>query len=691
MAYDNFVIDLTLQPDGKYQISVLESPVGETSVTVESPFSADDIREAIALAGSGAAAATSRLAQTRAARQLGQRLFNFLIRQNDDINAAYFASLDRAGANGLRIRLAVERAGPLATLPWELLADPQRDFLALSRTTPIVRYTRQLTTRAPVPVTLPLRVLVMISAPENFPKLDVEGEWNRLNTATADLQKRGALQIERLEQATLIALQRRLRTQDYHVFHYIGHSAFDEATQQGMLALEQEDGEGGARLISGEALARELGEESTIRLVVLNSCQSARDDGESPFSGIASSLVQRGVPAVVAMQYQITDASASVFAEEFYRAIAEQLPIDSAVSEGRRAIANRIGNLEWVTPILYMRSIDGVLFRLADRRAVKAGWRERVLSNPWLLALIAVGIVALAAVAAALINRPPVPPQTPTPVIANERLPNLQIASIRSSPARPAPGEAFRILVSIRNAGEADSGPFNWTWDASPVDLNALEDRIENIPPGATQNISFPYSYGWWGSYSSHIFVDADGEVTESDERDNRDFPIIELDPASPFNIDFTLLPSNQIVTTPYRLAADEFRRWNLGFALDGADVCRAATLQIVTDGGLNALIPDDAPDGCRDQPLIIDLDEPVGGVMASVAATTMGQASIAYFAGPNAENLLFESPPLPLASGQAVTLGAQDGVARQIRRVVIRMTNQPVRLRALKLLPPQS
>lgn len=676
MAYVNFVLALTEQPDGKYQISVLESPVGETSVTVDNPFNAASIREAIELVTSDAGSA-SRFAQTRAARQLGQQLFNFLIRQNDDINAAYFASLDRAGSDWLRIRLSLERAGLLAALPWELLADPQRDFLALSRTTPVVRYTRQLTTRAPVPVTLPLRVLVMISAPDNFPALDVEGEWNRLNEATASLQKRGILQLERLDDATLIALQRRLRAQDFHVFHYIGHSAFDERAQEGVLALEQEDGESGARLISGAALASELGEESTIRLVVLNSCDSARYDGESPFSGIASSLVQRGIPAVVAMQYQISDGAAAAFAEEFYRAIAETLPIDSAISEARRAIANRTGSLEWVTPVLYMRSADGVLFRLTEQRLAEAGWLRRLLARPPLLALLAIVIVLLAGAAAALLNRPPGP------------LPNLEIVSIRSSPVRPAPGEAFRLLISIRNSGDADSGPFNWTWDASPVDLNVLEDRIENLPAGATQNISFPYSYGWWGSYSSHIFVDADGEVLESDERDNRVFPVIELDPTSAFRIDFTLLPNNEIVTTPHALAGDEFRRWNLNFALGGGDACREETLHIVSEGNRNMLTALEAADGCRGQPLIIDLDEAVGRATAEVLATTMGQARISYFDRPDASEPVFQSPPLPVTAGQAVTLGANDGINRTIRRIVIHMTNEPVRLRTLTLFPP--
>ena len=212
---------------------------------------------------------------------------------------------------------------------------------------------------------MPLRVLVMISAPQDFPALDVEGEWQRLQEATAPLRERGLLQLERLDTATLIALQRRLRAEDYHIFHYIGHSDYDPASQQGVLVFENERDNNKGQIISGTALSRELAEESTVRLVVLNSCHSANRPHADALAGISSSLVARGIPAVVAMQFAISDGAAKAFAEEFYRAISELMPLDAAMSEARRAIANRVGNNEWATPVLFMRSDDGVLFQTA--------------------------------------------------------------------------------------------------------------------------------------------------------------------------------------------------------------------------------------------------------------------------------------------------------------------------------------
>jgi hypothetical protein len=59
----------------------------------------------------------------------------------------------------------------------------------------------------------------------------------------------------------------------------------------------------------------------TLRLVVLNSCEGARNTRLDPFAGIAAGLLRQGIPAVVAMQFEITDETAITFSTEFYTAI----------------------------------------------------------------------------------------------------------------------------------------------------------------------------------------------------------------------------------------------------------------------------------------------------------------------------------------------------------------------------------
>ena len=63
----------------------------------------------------------------------------------------------------------------------------------------------------PIPVTPPIRALVMISSPTDYPRLDSEGEWKKLTESVSDLLASGMLTIDRLDDETLSALQRRLR------------------------------------------------------------------------------------------------------------------------------------------------------------------------------------------------------------------------------------------------------------------------------------------------------------------------------------------------------------------------------------------------------------------------------------------------------------------------------------------------
>ena len=54
----------------------------------------------------------------------------------------------------------------------------------------------------------------------------------------------------------------------------------------------------------------------------------------NPFSGVASSLVHYGVPAVIGMQFEITDDAAITFADRLYTAVAQGFPIDAALTAG---------------------------------------------------------------------------------------------------------------------------------------------------------------------------------------------------------------------------------------------------------------------------------------------------------------------------------------------------------------------
>ena len=68
------------------------------------------------------------------------------------------------------------------------------------------------------------------------------------------------------------------------------------------------------------------------------------------------------MPAVVAMQFEISDEAAIVIGHEFYSALAAGYPVDAALAEARKAAFTSGNSAEWGTPVLYLRAPDGRIF-----------------------------------------------------------------------------------------------------------------------------------------------------------------------------------------------------------------------------------------------------------------------------------------------------------------------------------------
>jgi CHAT domain len=99
---------------------------------------------------------------------------------------------------------------------------------------------------------------------------------------------------------------------------------------------------------------------------------------------VAAALVRRELPAVIAMQFEITDRAAISFADWFYTALTHGLPIDAALAEARKGIYGSGNDLEWATPVLFMRVPDGRIFdiREAERAPAAAARRKPAPRRP---------------------------------------------------------------------------------------------------------------------------------------------------------------------------------------------------------------------------------------------------------------------------------------------------------------------
>ena len=379
MEYLDFELRIGTGAEGAMPVDVLRSPAGEARGVLTLPWSGAELQIRVASVErsvrSGRDARGVNMGQaepTASVPEFGAALFRGVMPES--VRGCYRTSraLATQSGKGLRVRLRIDSPA-VAMLPWELLFDDEEgDFVSLSTATPIVRHLELGRGIAPLAVQPPLRILAMVSGPGDLPTLSVSHERERMEQALAPLVAKGEATLTWLEGDGSAALQRAMRPEagPWHVFHFIGHGGFDQASGEGLLLLTGADG--ASVPLPATQLGRLLADHGSLRLAVLNACDGARGAEASRFSSTAAVLMRRGLPAVVAMQHPVSDDAAIEFSREFYGGLAGGLPVDGAVAEGRKAMSLLAGGaFEWGTPVLHMRSADGRLFDLAGQEAAK--------------------------------------------------------------------------------------------------------------------------------------------------------------------------------------------------------------------------------------------------------------------------------------------------------------------------------
>lgn len=298
-----------------------------------------------------------RMSPEATGRQLFQALLNDSVRRLFDKASG---GLNAEPGRNLRIRLHIDpndvRLRPLQGVPWELLycADTH-GFLNLDRHTPVVRSLDALQSALGVPLTTPLRVLLVMANPAGTSQLDLLEERAAVERA---FQRIRSIELSILEHATCKGLRHRLREKSFHIVHFMGHGSFDEASAEGTLLLETS--EGLIDSIPGEVLATLLKQGAGPALVVLNACKTAKSSAQgeaTPFAGVAAALVGKGIPAVLAMRTSVRDSSAITLTEELYDRLAAGEPVEAALSEARLALySTSPRSSDWAIPVLFVRS-----------------------------------------------------------------------------------------------------------------------------------------------------------------------------------------------------------------------------------------------------------------------------------------------------------------------------------------------
>jgi hypothetical protein len=150
----------------------------------------------------------------------------------------------------------------------------------------------------------------------------------------------------------------------YDVLYLVCHGYV--ANEEPVLLLVDDEGHA-APLLGSELISALRDLPRLPRLVFLASCQSAgagagrHSDDAGVLAALGPRLAEVGVPAVIAMQGNISMTTAATFTEAFFRSLNTDGLVDRATAVARAAVRDRP---DWWVPTLFMRLKSGRLWYL---------------------------------------------------------------------------------------------------------------------------------------------------------------------------------------------------------------------------------------------------------------------------------------------------------------------------------------
>ncbi|NJN18800.1 MAG: CHAT domain-containing protein [Oscillochloris sp.] len=296
-------------------------------------------------------------------KEIGSSFYDWLFPNPIHTHFQQTEAVARRDNAKVRLRLRIEAAG-IAGLPLEFIYRKVGGyFLAVNPDTVFSRYLH-----LPMPPERvrrregPLHMLVIVADPTDQARLNPD-EWEEIvKESLAEPLSHGQVTLQTVKHANRKEIRNALLARKPDMIQFVGHGMYRNG--KGYLALVEEDS-GKTWLVDDERFASLfMGYNDRLGLISLATCNSAQSDDPQGFLGISSQLVQRGIPAVVAMQYEVYVKTAKVFMEDFYTSVAARKPVDWAVQSARKAVSLDFGldNREFATPVLYMRAQDGNVF-----------------------------------------------------------------------------------------------------------------------------------------------------------------------------------------------------------------------------------------------------------------------------------------------------------------------------------------
>lgn len=369
MEYIDFELRISSGIGRAYPVSLINSPVGVAQETMHFPYDGQELqRQLRQLRLAVRHAGTDGTSKPKRIQQFGRQLFTSLIQ--GEIDTLYRASWDEALDQRLRVRIKLHiQSLELSAVPWDFLFDDSLgEYVSLSRETPIVRYLEMPQPVEPLTGANHLKILGVIASPEDLPSVDVAIEKETLERSVADLRIDGLVELHWLPQAGWNEFQQVLAQDPWHVLHFVGHAIPGRSPAESQLAFNSDSSR--AHYVPAGQLARALAAQPSMRLVMLDTPNGSQGDRVGLSAYVASTLVNEGIPAVVAMQYDRSESAALAMDRTFYGALSKGEPVDTALASARSSFHSAFGrSAEWGSPALFSRAPGGVLFDFDHRQA----------------------------------------------------------------------------------------------------------------------------------------------------------------------------------------------------------------------------------------------------------------------------------------------------------------------------------
>lgn len=343
----------------------------------------------------------------KAIEQYGINLFQQLF--VDEANFHYRTILREVSPENMLFEI-IGQTPAFQSIYWESLKDPQLALpLAVQGAIFRRKNTKSKTVRAVVNPSPTINLLIVTARPNE--ERDVN--YRTIQRPLIDLIQQSALKVKPhiLRPGTYEAFVRHLddKAKYYHIIHfdlhgalldYTNYQAFQkEATKvtftnwsfqktdfQGTYALPElpayEDKKAFLFFEStkkGTAIPVEAGQLGTllenkqVPIVLLNTCQSAKQTFSDQETSLGQVLIQKGIQLVLAMRYSVSVSAARILMAALYQKLYQQIPIEKAIAQARKelyrittrqaAYNRKIELQDWLLPVVYQNGHPNLRLR----------------------------------------------------------------------------------------------------------------------------------------------------------------------------------------------------------------------------------------------------------------------------------------------------------------------------------------